>query len=61
MNRGTLAERVMSITRTGTRSPGGSGRNPRSSPGAEDVGCPRVHVPPGTSEPMVQSSARRSM
>ena len=56
-----LAETDESIVGTSTRSPGGSTRYPRFSPGAKAVGGTHVHLPPRAVEPFMQSSARQCM
>jgi hypothetical protein len=54
-----LAETDESIVRANTRSPEGSRRYPRFTPGTGPVGCIYAHFPPAASEPFSQSSARR--
>jgi len=49
----------MSLTRAGARSPGGSRRYPRLSPGAGTVGCTHLHSPPKPTRPVLQLSAGR--
>ena len=56
-----VAETDESIVRASTRSPEGSCRYPRFTPGAGPVGCTDAHFPPAASEPFSQSSARRCM
>ena len=61
MNRGTLAETDESIVRAGPRSSEGSRPYSRFTPGAEGVGCTRLHFPPATPPKVLQSSALQCM
>jgi len=56
-----VAETDESIVRASTRSPEGSGRYPRFTPGGKAIDCTYLNFPPATPKPIVQASAYRCM